>query len=175
MARPPASKDPRGAGAPIEVAHVRRAGAGLQSLLAIARRRPDLVAQSGVASEAIQTAETAAAELERWTPPRIRDVALAALSEGITKEEGMLAWHRAQRALQALAPFLVLVAAAKLDDENSPGSTRVLVELMKGLGLLAPAEAVDTSKRFAETDLDRLTEEARRDPQALKDKLLAGT
>lgn len=175
MARPPASKDPRGAGAPVEVAHVRRAGAGLQALLSIARKRPDLLEQSGVPAEAVTTAEIAAEELQRWTPPRIRDVALAALSEGITKEEGMLAWHRAQRALQALAPFLVLVAAAKLDDENSPGSTRVLIELMKGLGLLAPAEAVDTSKRFAETDLDRLTEQARRDPQAMKDKLLAGT
>ncbi len=175
MARKPTAAGPRGAGAPIEVADVRRAAVGLRSLLAIGDKRPDLLTQSGIATEVFDKARDAADDLERWTPPRMRDVAIAALAEGITREEGMLAWLRAQRTIQALTPFLVLVAAAKLDDENAPGSTRVLIELLKGTGLLAPAEAQDTSKRFEVTSLDEAEKEARRDPQAAKDRLLSHT
>lgn len=86
--------------------------------------------------------------------PTARNTVLATLSGTVGKEYALTAYARAQRGLHALAPLVVLRLAEKIDDDQAPGSTRVLLELAKGLGLLAPAEALSAPKRVALFDLE---------------------
>ena len=79
--------------------------------------------------------------------PRMKAVALAALRGGITAEEAKTGYFLAIRALHAMAPWILMKAAEKMDDHQAPGSTRVLLEMAKGLGLFVPAEPMKTQNR----------------------------
>lgn len=124
----------------------------------------------GIRPEDVQAVRRHLAASERAVP-KARDVALATISGMLGKEFAWAGYVRAQRALHALAPLVVLRMAEKIDNDQAPGSTRILVELAKGLGLLAPAEPVSTASREG---LLSLEEERRRPVEDLKAEVLGG-
>ena len=84
--------------------------------------------------------------------PRMKAVALAALRGGITAEEAKTGYFLAIRALHAMAPWILMKAAEKMDDHQAPGSTRVILELLKGIGIYQPAEPISAKKRMDQLD-----------------------
>lgn len=88
------------------------------------------------------------------TIPSARALAMAAMSGDLSKELVLTGYARSQRGIHALAPLVVLRIAEKIDNDQAPGSTRLLIELSKGIGLFTPAEPVDPVKRSALLDLD---------------------
>ncbi len=96
-----------------------------------------------------------ASQLEVRELPSARNTVLGTFAQTLTKEMVLTGYARAQQAVHALAPLVVLRLAEKLDNDQAPGSTRILIELAKGLGLLAPAEAVTPQKRMAGLDLEQ--------------------
>ena len=101
--------------------------------------------------------------------PRARDLMMGALSQGVGRDLALMLHHRAVVSMHALAPLVALRLADKMDDYNAPGSTRVLLEIAKGIGLLQPAEPVSQGKRMAQLDLAELRKKS---PEDLKDELL---
>lgn len=101
--------------------------------------------------------------------PTARELALAAMSGDLPKEMVLTGYARGQRGIHALAPIVVLRIAAKVDDDQAPGSTRLLIELAKGLGLFTPAEPIAPVNRAALLDLDA---ERQKPLEVLKAELL---
>ena len=111
----------------------------------------------------------AAVEAADRAIPTARNTVLATFGGHLSKEMVLTGYARAQRALHSLAPLVVLRMAEKVDDDQAPGSTRLLIELAKGLGLLTPAEPVSAANRTALLDLDG---ERAKPIDVLKDEIL---
>lgn len=96
-------------------------------------------------------AERAMAEAQRLLRDlSATDMAGASLVGGIDGAGAYVLWNRARRALHSLAPVVLMRLADKIDDAESPGSERILVEVAKGLGLLVPGAPVDDQSREAQ-------------------------
>lgn len=151
------------------VEDVRRVQTQALTLLTLARETPreDLEAL-GISPE--QVREVAAAiRKSTATVPSAKAMLLASMSEALSPAVVRSAYQRTLVALHSLAPLIALRLAAKIDDYDAPGSTKVLLELAKGLGLLTPAAPVSGSGRMALLDLEELR---RRSPDELKDEIL---
>lgn len=89
--------------------------------------------------------------------PKARTMMVAALSAGMSKDLVLTLYHRAVRAMHALAPIVAIKLAEKMDDHQAPGSTRVLIEMAKGLGLFVPAEPMAAKNRGDMLEEESLT------------------
>lgn len=79
----------------------------------------------------------------------------------------------AQRAIYAMAPRLVWKLAKKIEDHTEPGDTRLIVETLKGLGLLEPSAPLSDTER--EKKLKRQSELEQMSVEDMKRRLLEGT
>lgn len=157
-------------GKAITVAEVRRVGAQAAMLLGLARKMPpDELEALGVRPEHLEALQESIEGIEALPAPTAKAMFLAGFSHEVTKELVLTNYHRTILALHACAPVIGYRLMDKVDDYNAPGSTRVLIELAKGLGILQPAEAVSQQKRMALLDL----EELRKKPaDELRDEIL---
>lgn len=154
---------------PVREADLRRTRSLAAAMLVLAERAStEDLENLGVTPEDLADVRAVLATQERALPTA-RNTVLATLSGTVGKEYALTAYARAQRGLHALAPLVVLRLAEKIDDDQAPGSTRVLLELAKGLGLLAPAEPLSAPKRVALFDLEA---ERGKPLDALKDDVL---
>lgn len=169
-ARPPAA--PRTGAVPLD--DVRKAAAQAEAILALTDRPDAELAALGLDRRDVDAVRRASGQLQQIVMPSARSMVLASLGGGLKKELVLQGYHAALATLHALAPKLVYLAAWKLDDDKAPGSTRLLIELLRGLGLLQPAQAVDTTRRMEQVDFERLKERALKDPAALKAEILEG-
>lgn len=130
---------------------VRTLAAGLLSLAdgATAEELENL----GIAPAQVEELRKALQTAER-TIPTARELAMAGMSGSLPKEMVLTGYARGQRGIHALAPLVVLRIADKIDNDQAPGSTRLLIELAKGLGLFVPAEPIAAPKRSTLLDLD---------------------
>lgn len=140
----------------VNVQSVKKAGQHAAFLLAMADKMDasELI-ELGVDPEAIADLRDVTTEIEREIP-RARDLMLSALSQGVGRDLALMLHHRAVVSMHALAPLVALRLADKVDDAMAPGSTRVMLEIAKGIGLLQPAEPVSQGKRMAQLDLAEL-------------------
>lgn len=175
MARPKTKPIPTGSrrGSPLSVADVRRAGAQARALLDLVDRSDKDLTTLGISEAAYDELETAASRYERFRMPSCRALMAATLGGGLTKDVVLLNYNRAMMAIHGFAPAVAYLLAWKMDDENAPGSTKVLLAVAAGIGLLQPAEAVSTHKRLDALDMEKLRERARTDPAGMKAELLA--
>ncbi len=134
-----------------DLRRVRTLAAGLLSLAEGAS--PEELENLGIAPGDVAELRASLATATRAIPSA-RDLAMSAMSGSLPKELVLTGYARAQRGVHALAPLVVLRMAAKIDDDQAPGSTRLLIEFAKGLGLFTPAEPVSAPKRVALLDLD---------------------
>lgn len=109
-----------------------------RSLLRLVRRAED--APDGVVESLEDFAE---ADI-----PRAKELARAALA-GVVPEEGILIlWRRAKQAFHAAAPAVMDMYFEKMEKgSGSPYSERLLVEAMKGMGMMVPGEPVSEKDR----------------------------
>lgn len=94
--------------------------------------------------------------------PNPRALYRATLAGGLDNETIYLLWRRAKQSFMATAPAVIDMFLAKMGDEKLPHSERLLVEAMKGMGLLVPSAPVDDEKRKNEITTDtvkRMTDE----------------
>jgi len=104
--------------------------------------------------------------------PKAKTMMLAALSSGMSKEMVLTLYHRTISAMHAMAPVVAIKLAEKLDDHQAPGSTRVLIEMARGLGLFVPAEPMAAKNRGDLLEEDSLT---KRSSEDLKAEILRAT
>jgi hypothetical protein len=173
-AKSPKSRPPIYGGKPITVQDVRDAGKQARYLLDLVDRSDEDLAKIGL-TEITREALEGAARLVDFKMPSCRALMLAGFSGDMDREAVLRNYHRAMGALHGAAPAIVWAAAAKVDDANAPGSTRMIEALLKGIGLLQPAEAVSTKQRLDAIDMAKIRERARTDPASMKAELLLGT
>ena len=138
-------------------------------MLALVQNTPETeLTNLGISPEDVAELKESLAATDRLLPSA-KNTVLASFAGYLTKEMVLTGYARAQQALHALAPLVVLRMAAKIDDDQAPGSTRLLLEMAKGLGLLIPAESVSAPKRLELLDLDG---ERRKPIDVLKDEVL---
>jgi hypothetical protein len=139
------------------------------ALLVLAKNATDAELENlGILRSEVDEVREAADAAERVIPSA-RNTVLATFSGDLTKELILSAYTRSQKAIHALGPLVVLRLAEKIDDDQAPGSTRVLLELAKGLGLFVPAEPMAAPQRVSLLSLDEL----RKQPlSSLKDAVL---
>lgn len=159
---------------PITIDDVRMAGRQAAALLEIVDSSERELAEVGLTRREVRELEKAA-KLATFRMPSARAFMLAALGNGMTQDVVLANYHRAVRAVHGMAPFVAWKLADKLDDENAPGSTRVLLEVAKGIGLLAPAQAQSSEQRLADLDFESLKQRAKKDPAALKAEILGAS
>lgn len=81
--------------------------------------------------------------------PSARALYRATLAGGIPDDTIFILWNRAKRAFMASAPSVIDLFLAKMENETLPYSERLLVEAMKGMGILVPSSPVDAKQRDA--------------------------
>ena len=107
---------------------------------------------------------------ERAIPRRrARAVFLAAMAGRVTREEIQAVYHETIRAIHLCVPLAAEVLMDKLDNAKSPGSARVALEILKGCGVLMPAEPVKGKDRMTLLEEREIRE---KDPEALKAEIL---
>lgn len=155
--------------ASVTVEDLRRTRRLSAALLVLAENAPEAELETlGIKPEEVAELRRSVDATERLVPTA-RNTVLATFGGHLSKEMVLTGYARAQRALHALAPLVVLRMAEKVDDDQAPGSTRLLIELAKGLGLLTPAEPVSAAKRTTLLDLDG---ERAKPIDVLKDEIL---
>ena len=83
--------------------------------------------------------------------PRARALARAAFAGAIPAEGIMILWRRAKLAFHAAAPSVMDMYLTKMElGHRCPFSERLLVEAMKGMGILQPTAPVDDEARVKE-------------------------
>lgn len=101
--------------------------------------------------------------------PTARALARAALAGAFEQNQIYILWARTRRAFHAASPAVMDMFLAKMENEGLQYSERLLVEAMKGLGLLTPSEPTKTGERE-----DMLTkQDVREMPQDELDRRLA--
>lgn len=105
---------------------------------------------------------TALQEFTEAQIPTARALARAALAGAFEQNQIYILWARTRRAFHAAAPAVMDMFLAKMEDEGLPYSERLLVEAMKGMGLLTPSEPTKTGERenmLTRDDARELTED----------------
>lgn len=139
---------------PVSVAELRETRRLQVGLLALAERTTDADLENlGIKPEEVAEMRRSLEATDRAIPSA-RNLVLGTFTGALDATLVLSAYAKAQRAIHALAPLVVLRVAEKIDNDQAPGNTRLLLELLKGLGLLAPAEPVAPSKRVTLLDLD---------------------
>lgn len=133
---------------------------------------PDEAHEAGVGKRRVSALRDASDTMRDLETPRMKAVAVAALRGDVTAEAARYGYYRAVRMLHAMAPWIMVKAAEKMDDHQAPGSTRVILELLKGAGVLQPAEPIAARRRLAELDPEALRE---KDDEDLKAEVLGYT
>ncbi len=129
------------------------------ALLGLLEKESDLLERAGVDQVAQAELEGALEAIEAEVKiPKARTMMVAALTGGMSKTLVLTLYHRAVRAMHALAPIVAIKLAEKMDDHQAPGSTRVLIEMAKGLGLFVPAEPMKAKQRADMMGEDALAE-----------------
>lgn len=89
--------------------------------------------------------------------PKARDLARAALVGAIPNEGVFLLWNRARKAFMAAGPAIMDMFLEKMEKGGDcKYSERLLVEAMKGTGMLSASEPVSTEDRAAMISTDEL-------------------
>lgn len=133
---------------PITVRDIVNVHAQANTLIGIMDGDADLLDRAGVDPVARAELEASLKSIDTEIKvPKARTMMVAALSSGMSKDLVLTLYHRAVRAMHALAPIVAVKLAEKLDDHQAPGSTRVLIEMAKGLGLFVPAEPMAAKNR----------------------------
>lgn len=158
-------------GKPVTMEEVGKTVRQAEVLVGLAEKDPDALLEQGVPPEALAELRNASKELGEIKVPRARAMMVAALGDGMTKELVLTLYHRTIRAMHAMAPMVAMKLAEKMDDHQAPGSTRVIIEMAKGLGLFVPAEPIAAKNRMDLMDEDALREQP---TEALKDRVLGG-
>lgn len=134
-----------------------------KALLGLLSDEKDLLERAQVDPMAAAELEGAVEAIESEVKiPTAKKMMVAALGSGMTKELVLTLYHRAVRAMHAMAPLVALKLAEKMDDHQAPGSTRIIVEMAKGLGLFVPAEPLKVKDRMDMMDdgaLERQSDE----------------
>ena len=149
--------------APVTVHDVVQVHRQSKALLGMLEAESDLLQRADVDPIAAAELEGALDAIETEIKiPTAKRMMVAALGAGMTKELVLTLYHRAVRAMHALAPIVALKLAEKMDDHQAPGSTRVIIEMAKGLGLFVPAEPLKVKDRMdmmADGALEERTDE----------------
>lgn len=103
---------------------------------------------------------------EEIRAPKAKTMMMAALSSGMSKEMVLTLYHRTISAMHAMAPIVALKLSEKMDDHQAPGSTRVIIEMAKGLGLFVPAEPMAARARGDLLEEDSLASRSSEDLKA---------
>lgn len=152
---------------PRDLAQVRDQAEFLCNLV---RAEPALARQAGVTARAMAELEDAALQsTEAIKVPSARAMFIASLGPAMNKDLVLTLYHRTVRAMHALAPLVGMKLAEKMDNHQAPGSTRVILELAKGLGLLIPAEPMAAKGRMDLMEEDALRN---RSTEELRDEAL---
>lgn len=156
---------------PIAPGDLKRATKWGRALVRMVERQPEKAAELGILEEDVELARELCAGNDRLVAkvPTAKAMFLTALSGGVTREEVLTRHHNTILAIHNLAAMAGYVAAAKLDDHQAPGSTRVALEILKGTGVLVPAEPMAARKRDELLSEDVL---ATRDTEDLKAEVL---
>ena len=148
---------------PITVKDVVQVHRESKALLGLLSKESELLQRADVDPMAAAELEGAVEAIETEVRiPTAKRMMVAALGAGMNKELVLTLYHRAVRAMHALAPLVALKLAEKMDDHQAPGSTRVIIEMAKGLGLFVPAEPLKVKDRMdmmADGALDERTDE----------------
>jgi hypothetical protein len=140
-------------------------------LLGVLENEADLLARADVDPLAAAELQGSIEAIENEIKiPTAKQMMVSSLTAGMGKELVLTLYHRAVRAMHAMAPIVAIKLAEKIDDHQAPGSTRVLIEMARGLGLFIPAEPIAAKNRMDMMDEgaleDRSTEDLRQ--EALK-------
>jgi hypothetical protein len=134
---------------PVTVSDVVLVHSQSRALLGLLEKEKDLLARADVDPLAAAELRGAVAAIEtEISIPSAKRMMVAALGSGMSKDLVLTLYHRAVRAMHALAPLVALKLAEKMDDHQAPGSTRVIIEMAKGLGLFVPAEPLKVKDRM---------------------------
>lgn len=115
----------------------------------------EAVRDLGVNEEAVQALE----EFTNAKIPTARALARAALVGAIPNEGIYLLWNRARKAFMAAGPAIMDMFLEKMElGHNCKYSERLLVEAMKGTGMLTAGEPVSNDDRAAMISSDELRE-----------------
>lgn len=149
-ARPETPRRGTRTGKPVTPADVQQTVTNARMLIELCEREPELLEQTGVPASALEDLRDAAIQAPRELRiPTATEMLVSALtSPSMDKHLVLTLYHRTLRAIHALAPIVAVVLARKLDDDQAPGSTRVALELAKGIGLLTPAEPIAAKQRM---------------------------
>lgn len=79
--------------------------------------------------------------------PSPRALYRATLAGGLDSATIFVLWNRARKSFMAAGPAVVDMFLAKMENERLPYSERLLVEAMKGMGMLVPSSPVDDNQR----------------------------
>jgi len=143
---------------PVTKQEMKDAATQMRAVVALARET------EGFDEFEIQDLEGSAEDLDKLTVPSMRNVALAAMSGEVSTEVVLQSYHRAIVGLHTAAPLLVLKALELA--EGGDGNATIVLGLLKGLGLLVPAEPMAAKDRGALVDNSALralpTDELRR-------------
>ena len=107
-------------------------------------------------------AVSALAEFSEAKIPTAREFARAALAGVFDQNQIYILWARTRRAFHAAAPAVMDMFLAKMENEGLPYSERLLVEAMKGLGLLTQSDPVKSGERedmLTRQDVRELTQD----------------
>lgn len=88
--------------------------------------------------------------------PTPRALYRATLAGGIAGQAIFVLWNRARQAFHASAPSVVDMFLAKMENEKLPYSERLLVEAMKGMGMLVPSTPQSDDERKVALSRDAL-------------------
>lgn len=134
---------------------------------------PDLRAAAeakGLPSGALEELQEATRTAERLFPKRrARAVFLAAMAGRVDGETIRAVYHETIRAIHLCVPIAAEVLMDKLDNAKAPGSARVALEILKGCGVLMPAEPMKGKDRMSMLEEKQLRE---KDPETLKAEVL---
>lgn len=137
-------------GKPVTPQDVKQTVGYARMLVELCDRDPSLLDEAQVDRADLEELRDAAIQAPRELRiPSATEMLVSALtSPSMDKQLVLTLYHRTIRALHALAPIVAVVLARKLDDHQAPGSTRVALELAKGLGLFMPAEPIAAKQRM---------------------------
>lgn len=133
---------PTGAADPVRFTDELRSTQRVATTLLRLIQRTEVEALPG-GTEAVRALE----EFAEVEIPTARALARAALSGGFDQNQVYILWARTRRAFHAAAPAVMDMFLSKMQDERLPFSERLLVEAMKGMGLLTQSEPTKTGER----------------------------
>ncbi len=143
------------------------------TLLGMLEEERDLLARADVDPIAALELKGAVAAIEGEIKiPSAKQMMVASLTSGLSKDLILTLYHRATQAMHAMAPIVAFKLAEHMDDAKAKGNPRVLIAIAKGIGLFVPAEPIKTKDRM---DLMDKTSIQDRTDEDLRAELLLDT